>query len=75
MKDQPAAPERPDAPAPAGPPAGTKPPWHALPPDQVLTSLGSTAEGLTDEEARERLSRHGPNVLERAQGDGPLKLL
>ncbi|WP_434347384.1 cation-translocating P-type ATPase [Myxococcus virescens] len=75
MKDQPAAPERPDAPAPAGPPAGAKPLWHALSPDQVLTSLGSTAEGLTDEEARERLSRHGPNVLERAQRDGPLKLL
>ncbi|ATB50539.1 cation-translocating P-type ATPase [Corallococcus macrosporus] len=75
MKDQPSAPARPAAPAPARPPASAKPPWHALPPDQVLTTLGSTAEGLTDEEAEARLARHGPNVLERARGDGPLKLL
>ncbi len=66
MKDLPSPPSRPAAPA---------PPWHALPPDQVLGKLGSTAEGLTDEEARERLARHGPNVLKRAKGDSPLKLL
>ncbi|AKQ63484.1 Ca ion P-type ATPase [Myxococcus hansupus] len=75
MKDQPSSPSQPDAPAPARLPAGSRHPWHALSPDKVLTELGSTAEGLTDEEARERLARHGPNVLERAKRDGPLTLL
>ncbi|GHG94460.1 HAD-IC family P-type ATPase [Comamonas sp. JC664] len=75
MTDQPPAPSRPDAPPPARSPASSRHPWHALSPDKVLAELGSTAEGLTDEEARERLARHGPNVLERAKRDGPLTLL
>lgn len=50
-------------------------PWHALPPERVFEQLGSGAGGLTDEQARERLSRHGPNVLQRQKGEGPLKLL
>ncbi|HEX6070450.1 MAG TPA: HAD-IC family P-type ATPase [Longimicrobiaceae bacterium] len=37
--------------------------WHALPPDQVLSRLGSSAEGLSGAEARERLARFGPNSL------------
>lgn len=50
-------------------------PWHALPPERVFEQLESGAEGLTDEQARERLMRHGPNVLERQKGEGPLRLL
>ena len=50
-------------------------PWHALPPEQVFEQLESGTKGLTDEQARERLLRHGPNVLERHKGEGPLRLL
>ncbi|ATB32709.1 cation-translocating P-type ATPase [Melittangium boletus] len=50
-------------------------PWHALPPDKVLESLESREEGLTNEQARERLERYGPNVLRRQKSDGPLVLL
>ncbi|WP_342376455.1 HAD-IC family P-type ATPase [Myxococcus stipitatus] len=50
-------------------------PWHALSPERVFEQLDSEAGGLTDEQARERLSRHGPNVLQRQKGEGALKLL
>ncbi|MCE9673300.1 HAD-IC family P-type ATPase [Myxococcus stipitatus] len=49
--------------------------WHALPAGVALERLGSGEQGLTDEQARERLSRHGPNVLERQKREGPLTLL
>jgi Ca2+-transporting ATPase len=51
------------------------PRWHALQADDVLKRLDSSPEGLTEEEARQRLARHGPNVLQRIAGEGPLKLL
>ncbi|EPX57284.1 Ca ion P-type ATPase [Cystobacter fuscus DSM 2262] len=63
---------------------GTRPPpgtsghsahWHALPPESVLSRVESTEAGLTHEQARERLARHGPNVLKRERGDGVLTLL
>src|SRR5690349_8492002 len=60
------------------PPPGTSghtAPWHALPPESVLSRVESTAAGLTHEQARERLARHGPNVLKRERGDGVLTLL
>ncbi|RKH69785.1 cation-translocating P-type ATPase [Corallococcus aberystwythensis] len=50
-------------------------PWHALPAEAVLERLGSTPQGLTEEAARERLARHGPNVLERSRPDSAWKLL
>lgn len=50
-------------------------PWHALEPDEVVTRLKSSEEGLTEQEARERLARTGPNVLRRSAGPGVLKLL
>ncbi|RKH03801.1 cation-translocating P-type ATPase [Corallococcus carmarthensis] len=50
-------------------------PWHALPPEAVLERLSSDAQGLTEEAARERLARHGPNVLERSRPDSAWKLL
>ena len=49
--------------------------WHAAPPEEVLGSLDSDRGGLEEAEARERLERHGPNVLQRARGDGPLRIL
>ncbi|MFP2899222.1 cation-translocating P-type ATPase [Corallococcus sp. 4LFB] len=54
-----------------GPPV----PWHALPPEAVLERLSSGPQGLTEEAARERLARHGPNVLERSRPDSAWKLL
>lgn len=42
---------------------------------QALSNLGSSRNGLSQEEARKRLSEVGPNVLQKKGGDGPLKLL
>ncbi|RYZ39231.1 MAG: HAD family hydrolase [Myxococcaceae bacterium] len=50
-------------------------PWHALPPEAVLDQLDSTSEGLTEQAARERLARFGPNELKRARSDSLWKLL
>jgi Ca2+-transporting ATPase len=49
--------------------------WHAQSTADVLASTGSSADGLTDSEARERLTRFGPNEIPKAEGDGPLVLL
>jgi len=43
--------------------ASASPAWHALPADAVLEALAATPRGLTAEEARERLARHGRNEL------------
>jgi Ca2+-transporting ATPase len=50
-------------------------PWHALPPEAVLEAVGSSSDGLSENEARTRLERHGPNVLQRVSGESPLVLL
>jgi magnesium-transporting ATPase (P-type) len=50
-------------------------PWHALVIDEVLSALASSASGLTDAEARRRLSEHGPNLIPRAGSEGPLRIL
>ena len=39
--------------------------WHAVPPARCLQLLGSSADGLSGAEARNRLTRHGPNSLPR----------
>ena len=39
----------------------------ALPPDQVYDALGTSPNGLTTEEARARLERYGPNVIQEAK--------
>jgi len=49
--------------------------WHAATGEEVLAALGSSACGLTAEEAAERLRRDGANVLARQRADGPLTLL
>ena len=38
--------------------------WHKLEADAVISELGSSERGLAGEEARARLARYGPNVLE-----------
>ncbi len=50
-------------------------PWHALPPEDVLARLGTTADGLTPEEAARRLAEHGPNRLPQRSRHGALRLL
>lgn len=37
--------------------------FHRMPAHDVLSALGTTERGLTSAEARERLAKHGPNVL------------
>jgi P-type Ca2+ transporter type 2C len=38
-------------------------PWHTLSPEATLVSLATSDQGLSDQEAAERLQRHGRNVL------------
>ncbi|OGO05450.1 MAG: ATPase [Chloroflexi bacterium RBG_13_54_9] len=49
--------------------------WYDLPVEGAFQSLGSSPRGLTDEEARERLARFGPNELRRERGISPLAIL
>jgi Ca2+-transporting ATPase len=49
--------------------------WHALDTAGAFAELRSGPAGLASTEARERLSAHGPNVLERLGGEGPLRIL
>ncbi len=46
---------------------------HALPVDEVLDELGSRREGLSPDEAFERLARLGPNRLREAEKEGLFK--
>jgi Ca2+-transporting ATPase len=48
--------------------------WHSLSVDEVLERLNSRVEGLTDEEAVERLRKYGPNELEKVEGPSPLRI-
>jgi Ca2+-transporting ATPase len=41
-----------------------QPAWHTLAADDVFRQLSSSADGLSDAAARERLATHGPNELE-----------
>ncbi|AKT42261.1 cation-translocating P-type ATPase [Chondromyces crocatus] len=58
------APDRPDATA-----------WHALGPDDTLARLKSSEDGLTPEDAAQRLVDSGPNVIPRKRREGVLALL
>lgn len=49
--------------------------WHALPPADVLREFGSRPEGLSDDEARRRLERFGPNELRAAKPVPAWKIL
>ena len=45
---------------------------HHLPPQEALTAVESTAQGLSHDEAARRLEQHGPNLLTPANRRGPL---
>lgn len=47
--------------------------WHAAPVQEVLQRLNSHEKGLTDQDARDRLQRFGPNLLAKAKKKGPLQ--
>ncbi|MBM3821089.1 MAG: hypothetical protein FJW14_19025 [Acidimicrobiia bacterium] len=49
--------------------------WHARDADDVLAALGSTAEGLSSDEAARRLAQHGPNRLPPPQRAARLRIL
>ena len=49
--------------------------WHHLTVKQALKTLGSTKEGISEHEARIRLSKQGPNELRREKGKPVLALL
>jgi Ca2+-transporting ATPase len=49
--------------------------WHLLSQEKVLAELGSSEEGLSQEEAENRLERYGPNKLEEERGFSPLRLM
>lgn len=50
-------------------------PFFALSVDQTLDKLQSRTGGLSTDEASERLSKFGPNLLPRKKAEGPIKLL
>jgi len=51
------------------------PAYWAVPLETLLASLQATPQGLSSEQARERLSRHGPNRLARSSESGAALLL
>jgi len=48
--------------------------WHAADVESVLESLGSSVEGLSEEEAQRRLEEYGPNELREERRVTPLEL-
>lgn len=44
-------------------PPGTSEPWHGLSPRKALETLDASVEGLSDQEAANRLLRHGTNEI------------
>ncbi|HIE55674.1 MAG TPA: cation-transporting P-type ATPase, partial [Chromatiaceae bacterium] len=46
--------------------------WHAQSVDAVFSALATSADGLSSQEARERLARYGPNRLPEAKPRHPL---
>ena len=49
--------------------------WHSLNKDATLRKLDSNADGLTAEEAQNRLITYGPNELKKEKRRSPLRLL
>ncbi|MHB0869084.1 MAG: cation-translocating P-type ATPase [Chloroflexota bacterium] len=52
----------------------TTEPWYRLEAEDAIRRLDSSREGLSQEEAEERLRRFGPNRLERQKGPNPFVL-
>jgi Ca2+-transporting ATPase len=51
------------------------PVWHANEIAALLAHLETSEQGLTSQQATQRLALHGPNLLPRIPGDGPLTIL
>ncbi len=49
--------------------------WSSLTPDDVFDKLSTSPDGLSEEEAKSRLEKHGKNELEEGEEVSPLKLL
>ncbi len=49
--------------------------WHGQSADEVLGKLGSSAEGLSEEEAARRLAAEGPNELKEGKRISPFQIL
>lgn len=49
--------------------------WYQLNPQEVLQKLGTLSEGLSKEEARQRLSNYGPNELLKQSTKSPWLIL
>ncbi len=52
----------------ASPTPDTKKLWHAKSAEEVLDALGSSFDGLAEDEPPERLEEHGPNTLTAEKG-------
>lgn len=48
--------------------------WHSLTTEDTLTELKSSTDGLTTEEAQNRLTQYGPNELKKEKGKSPLSI-
>lgn len=49
--------------------------WHTLESKKVLEDIDSSENGLTTNEAKNRLNQFGPNRINRKSQNGPLKIL
>ncbi|MEM3574601.1 MAG: HAD-IC family P-type ATPase, partial [Candidatus Bathyarchaeia archaeon] len=49
--------------------------WHSMSIEEVLSALGTDRNGLTEEEAKRRLEKFGPNELISEERESPLKIL
>jgi Ca2+-transporting ATPase len=49
--------------------------WHAMKAEEVMDALETSPKGLSQEEAKRRLDKFGPNELKKEKGKSPLKLL
>ena len=48
--------------------------WHGMSPDEALKELNSTGQGLSQAEARKRLTEYGPNELQEEKGSSRVKM-
>jgi Ca2+-transporting ATPase len=49
--------------------------WHIRTIDEIYEELNTKKEGLSDEEAQERLKKNGPNTIAKEEKSGVLKML
>lgn len=49
--------------------------WHIKTKEETLNTLNSSTKGLSDEEAKDRLKKYGPNRLEQKGKKSPFKML